>query len=66
MILWRLCELADAAKAFDGEGARLYGGRWNHRGTRLVYASSTLSLAALECLVHAEAMLIKRPLFRFR
>jgi len=66
MFLWRLCELADAAKAFDGEGARLYGGRWNHKGTRLVYASSSLALAALECLVHAEAMLIKRPLFRFR
>jgi RES domain-containing protein len=42
---------------FDGEGARLRGGRWNHRGTAVVYTSSTLALAALELLVH-----LSRPL----
>ena len=36
---------------FDGEGARLFGGRWNSRGRKLVYTASTLSLAALEILV---------------
>jgi RES domain-containing protein len=36
----------------DGEGAFLFGGRWNTRGTRLLYASGSLSLAALEMLVH--------------
>lgn len=41
-----------SANAFDGEGARLHGGRWNSRGNRMVYASATLSLAALESLVH--------------
>jgi RES domain-containing protein len=40
------------ATAFDGEGARLYGGRWNSLGVRLVYVSGTKSLAALETLVH--------------
>jgi len=30
----------------------LFGGRWNHRGTRVVYTSSSLSLAALETLAH--------------
>ena len=29
--VWRLCKRAHAA--FDGEGARLAGGRWNRRGT---------------------------------
>jgi RES domain-containing protein len=38
--------------AFDGEGAWRFGGRWNSRGTRTVYTSATLSLAALETLVH--------------
>ena len=38
--------------AFDGEGARLYGGRWNPVGTRVVYTSGSRSLAALESLVH--------------
>ena len=49
---WRIVKEAHAAIAFDGEGARLFGGRWNSRGVRMVYASATLSLAALEALVH--------------
>jgi RES domain-containing protein len=35
-----------------GLGARLYGGRWNHQGTAMVYASESRSLATLEYLVH--------------
>lgn len=49
---WRLCRLRFASQPLDGEGARRAGGRWNPRGTPMVYAASTLSLAALECLVH--------------
>lgn len=36
----------------SGEGARLYGGRWNRRGIPLLYTSQHRSLAALEVLVH--------------
>lgn len=43
-----------AAAAFDGEGARRFGGRWNSRGCRLAYASSTLALAAFELLVNVD------------
>ena len=50
MIVWRLCRAGHAA--LDGEGAFLYGGRWNSPGTRLVYTSRHLSLAILEILVH--------------
>ncbi len=56
MKVWRLCKRAHAA--FDGEGARRAGGRWNRRGTPVVYASQTLSLAALEMLVHADLSLL--------
>lgn len=49
---WRIVKEKHSATAFDGEGAWLYGGRWNSRGTRLVYTSATLSLAALESWVH--------------
>lgn len=52
MQVWRLCRARHAITAFDGEGARLYGGRWNHKGLPMVYTSATQSLAALEVLVH--------------
>ena len=41
-------------KAFDGEGARLYGGRWNSPGTSMVYTAQSQSLATLEMLVHLD------------
>lgn len=52
MQLWRLIKTKYAATAFDGEGARIYGARWNSPGTRVAYASSNSALAVLEVLVH--------------
>jgi len=52
---WRLCKRRYAASAFSGEGARAGGGRWNLPGTAVVYTSGSLSLAALEALVHMDA-----------
>jgi RES domain-containing protein len=49
---WRIVKARHAASAFSGEGASRFGGRWNSRGTWVVYVSSTQSLAALETLVH--------------
>ena len=40
------------ASAFDGEGARLYGGRWNSKGVPVVYTSDSLALCSLEIFVH--------------
>lgn len=51
---WRLVKKARARTAFDGEGARLFGGRWNQPGTSVVYASSNPALAALETFVHMQ------------
>jgi RES domain-containing protein len=48
----RLVKSRHAAKAFDGEGARLYGGRWSSPGTAVVYTSETVAVAMLEILVH--------------
>jgi RES domain-containing protein len=59
---WRLVKERHAENAFDGEGARIYGGRWNSPGRRLVYTSGSLALAALETLVHLDVAL---PLPRF-
>ena len=55
---WRIVKARYAANAFDGEGARRSGGRWNSPGTSVVYASSTASLAMLEMLVHIGASAI--------
>jgi len=49
--VWRLVSPRFSDTAFSGEGARLYGGRWNLKGTPAVYTASTLSLATLEMLV---------------
>ncbi len=38
----------------SGEGARLYGGRWNKKGDSLLYFSQNLSLSLLEIIVHVE------------
>jgi RES domain-containing protein len=54
MRLWRICREIHAASAFSGEGARLYGGRWNSQGVRAVYTSPSLALAAIETFVHLE------------
>jgi len=54
MKVWRICRAIHAAGAFSGDGARLYGGRWNSPGVRMVYASSSLALAAVETFVHLE------------
>jgi len=53
MKAWRLSRFDSRQRTFDGEGARLFAGRWNPAGVPVVYASEHLSLAVLEVLVHA-------------
>lgn len=52
--VWRIVKKRRAVLAFDGEGAKREGGRWNSIGVLMVYASATISLALLETLVHAD------------
>src|SRR5579863_3138961 len=54
MRFWRICRRRYAEEAATGEGARLYGGRWNSRGLSVVYASTSLALAAVETFVNLE------------
>jgi RES domain-containing protein len=50
--VFRLVLRQHAAEALSGEGARLFGGRWNPPGAAVVYASASRALAVLEVFVH--------------
>jgi RES domain-containing protein len=49
---WRIVVQSEVSTAFSGDGARRYGGRWNSRNIRVIYASEHQSTAALEVFVH--------------
>jgi RES domain-containing protein len=55
---WRIVKARHSASAFDGKGARLYGGRWNNPGVAIVYTSESQALAALELLANLEGALL--------
>lgn len=54
--VWRIVTQRFAALAFSGEGARLFGGRWNRKGESVVYAAQSRSLALLEMLVQDQPL----------
>jgi RES domain-containing protein len=63
---WRIVRAARVNSAFTGEGGRVYGGRWNSRGTAVVYVSEHESLAALELFVHTMPLLPTERYLSFR
>jgi RES domain-containing protein len=52
MHVWRVCRRPFAN--LSGEGARLYGGRWNSPGRPMVYAAESAALSVLEVRVHLD------------
>lgn len=59
MRLWRLAR--EAHSALDGEGARMFGGRWNSPGRPAVYCAGSAALAILEVRVHLDLPLDLLP-----
>lgn len=53
MKVWRITDSRHVDSAFSGVGAEMFGGRFNSKGRRLVYAAESISLAMLEMLVQA-------------
>ena len=51
-VAWRICRRPFAD--LSGDGARLYGGRWNSPGLPLIYAAETAALAVLDVRVHLD------------
>ena len=56
---WRICRRVHAD--LSGEGARLYGGRWNRPGRPVVYLAEHPALAILEVRVHLDLPLELLP-----
>lgn len=55
---WRITKAKYAATAFDGEGAKIEGGRWSSPGLPVVYVAENAALAALEILVHVGSSIL--------
>jgi len=51
------------AEDFSGNGARLFGGRWNSEGFFALYTSSSGSLALLETLAHTPAKMLDAKVY---
>lgn len=54
--VWRITTRRFVGPAFSGEGARLFGGRWNRPGQSVVYTAESRSLALLEMLVQDDPL----------
>jgi RES domain-containing protein len=68
-LLWRIgVDTPDyTADDLTGAGAKTTGGRWNRKGTAILYTSESIALAALETWVHFNAgdLPLNRYLVRF-
>lgn len=58
---WRIVNAAYADDIFSGEGSRRFSARWHKAGHRLVYTSSSISLATLELIVNTPAARLLSP-----
>ncbi|MBO0953222.1 RES family NAD+ phosphorylase [Fibrella forsythiae] len=52
MVVHRLLQAAYHQEPLSGQGAALYGGRWNPKGFSLLYTTESPALSLLEVLVH--------------
>lgn len=59
-VAWRIVKKKYQGVALTGEGAQLFGGRWNTPGQAILYAAGTLSGALLEILVHSNQRLLSQ------
>ena len=64
MRIFRICRKAHARDPLSGRGGLRVAGRWHSQGVRVVYASESRALAALEVLVHVDPDLAPADLVR--
>jgi RES domain-containing protein len=63
MFVYRIAKTGQRAMDLSGTGAYRNGGRWNNKGTHLLYTSENSSLAFLENLVHQDVSDLPPKLF---
>ena len=63
MELFRIIQ-DEFANDLSGNGARLFGGRWNSEGVFALYTSFTRSMALLETLAHTPANLLNIKIYQ--
>jgi RES domain-containing protein len=57
MIVYRIT-VKKHASDLSGTGAAIYGGRWNKKGTPVLYTGENIEIALLETIVHIPPMLV--------
>ena len=62
MEVYRIAQ-EEFASDLSGNGARLFGGRWNSEGLYALYAASSRSLALLETLAHTPAKMLQQKVY---
>lgn len=63
MLVYRIAKSAERAEDISGFGSLKFGGRWNSKGTYMLYTSMNSSLAYLESLVHFNEIDVPSNLF---
>lgn len=62
MIVFRLSKKAYKNK-LSGRGAEIHGGRWNNKGTSIIYTSESRALCTTEIAVHVPLGIIPKDYF---
>jgi len=62
MIVYRMGKKA-FHRDLSGKGAELYGGRWNNKGTALLYTSESRALAFAEISIHLPLGIVPKDYF---
>src|SRR3712207_6563948 len=63
MFVYRIVKTEQRTGDLSGTGAYRFGGRWNSKGTYMLYTSENSSLAYLESLVHLDESELPPHLF---
>ena len=63
MFVYRIVKTTARTNDLSGTGAYKTGGRWNNKGTYMLYTSENSSLAYLETLVHFDKVIFPPNLF---